>query len=59
MTSVTLVNTVLAIGTEQLTNGLRAWVNFPRELLLEHDFDLLDPSRNGSARVGDWSSTRG
>jgi len=45
MTSVTLVNTVLAIGMEQLTNGLRAWVNFPRELLLEHDFNLLDPSR--------------
>ncbi len=45
MTSVTLVNTVLAIGMEQMTNGTHAWVNFPRELLLEHDFNLLDPSR--------------
>lgn len=45
MTSVTLVNTVLAIGMEQATDGLHAWVNFPRELLLEHDFDLLDPKR--------------
>jgi EAL and modified HD-GYP domain-containing signal transduction protein len=45
MTSVTLVNTVLAIGMEHTTNGLHAWVNFPRELLLEHDFDLLDPNR--------------
>lgn len=45
MTSVTLVNTVLAIGMEHITDGHRAWVNFPRELLLEHDFDLLDPTR--------------
>ena len=45
MTSVTLVNPVLAIGMEQTTDGRRAWVNFPRELLLEHDFDLLDPTR--------------
>lgn len=45
MTSVTLVSTVLAIGMEHTTNGLRAWVNFPRELLLEHDFELLDPTR--------------
>jgi EAL and modified HD-GYP domain-containing signal transduction protein len=29
---------------EHTTNGVRAWVNFPRELLLEHDFDLLDPT---------------
>jgi EAL and modified HD-GYP domain-containing signal transduction protein len=45
MTSVTLVNTVLAIGMENTTDGQHAWVNFPRELLLEHDFDLLDPKR--------------
>jgi EAL and modified HD-GYP domain-containing signal transduction protein len=45
MTSVTLVNTVLSIGMEHTTNGAHAWVNFPRELLLEHDFNLLDPSR--------------
>jgi EAL and modified HD-GYP domain-containing signal transduction protein len=30
---------------EHTTNGLHAWVNFPRELLLEHDFNLLDPNR--------------
>jgi EAL and modified HD-GYP domain-containing signal transduction protein len=45
MTSVTLVNTVLAIGMEHTTDGQHAWVNFPRELLLEHDFNLLDPKR--------------
>jgi c-di-GMP phosphodiesterase len=45
MSSVMLVNTVLTIGLEQITGDTRAWVNFPRELLLEHDFELLDPRR--------------
>ena len=45
MTSATLVNSVLAIGLEQTTGGSRAWINFPRELLIERDFELLDPAR--------------
>ena len=43
MTSTTLVNGVLNFGLETLTGGVRAFVNFPREMLLERDFDLLDP----------------
>jgi EAL and modified HD-GYP domain-containing signal transduction protein len=43
MTGMILVNSVLGIGLDELTGGVRAWVNFPRELLLKHDFDLLDP----------------
>lgn len=45
MTGTTLVSGMLAIGLEQLTGKARAWVNFPRELLLAQDFDLLDPKR--------------
>lgn len=45
MTSNMLVSSVLTIGLDQLTGGSRAWVNFPRELLLSLDADLLDPER--------------
>ncbi|MBI2797093.1 MAG: EAL domain-containing protein [Gemmatimonadetes bacterium] len=43
MSSTTLVNGVLNFGLESLTGGARAFVNFPREMLIERDFDLLDP----------------
>jgi c-di-GMP-related signal transduction protein len=45
MTGSTLVNSVLGIGLDQLTGSAPAWVNFPRELLLNHDFEVLDPRR--------------
>ena len=45
MSSVTLVNAVLSIGLEVLTGGTRAFVNFPRELLLSHEFEVLHPDR--------------
>ena len=45
MTGTTLISGMLAIGLDQLTGSARAWVNFPRELLLAHDFQLLDPDR--------------
>ena len=43
MSSTTLVNGVLNFGIESITGGVRAFVNFPQEMLLERDFDLLDP----------------
>jgi len=45
MTCAALVNSVLAIGIDRSSGGVSAWVNFPRELLLERDFELLDPER--------------
>jgi EAL and modified HD-GYP domain-containing signal transduction protein len=45
MTGATLVTSVLGIGLDQLTGSTPAWVNFPRELLLNHDFEVLDPKR--------------
>ena len=45
MTGSTLVNSVLGIGLNQLTGTKPAWVNFPRELLINHDFEILDPRR--------------
>jgi c-di-GMP phosphodiesterase len=45
MTCATLVNSVLAIGIDRSTGGVPTWVNFPRELLWERDFELLDPRR--------------
>lgn len=45
MTGATLVNSVLGIGLDQLTGATPAWVNFPRELLLSHGFEVLDPKR--------------
>ena len=43
MTGSLMVDSLLGIGLTQLTGGGRAWVNFSREPLLRHDFDLLDP----------------
>lgn len=45
MTGATLVNGVLGIGLDQLTGSMPAWVNFSRELLVNHDFEVLDPRR--------------
>ena len=45
MTGATIVSAVLSIGLDQITGNTPAWINFPRELLLRHDFDLLDPRR--------------
>jgi c-di-GMP phosphodiesterase len=45
MSSSTLVAALLTIGLEQLTGGARAFINFPRELLVHHAFELLDPDR--------------
>ncbi len=43
MTSYTLVTALLTIGLDQLTGGTRAFINFPRELLVHRAFELLDP----------------
>ncbi|HUX32351.1 MAG TPA: HDOD domain-containing protein [Gemmatimonadaceae bacterium] len=43
MTHSTLVTALLTIGLDQLTGGARAFINFPRELLLHRAFELLDP----------------
>ncbi len=45
MSSQTLVTGLLTIGLDQLTGGVQAFINFPRELLLEHDYKLLDASK--------------
>jgi len=45
MSSQTLVTGLLTIGLDQLTGGVQAFINFPRELLLEHDYKLLDPAK--------------
>ena len=45
MSSSTLVNSILSIGLDDLIGDAKAWINFPREMLLERDFDLLDPKR--------------
>src|SRR5258708_3543033 len=45
MPCATLVNSALAIGIDRSSRGVPAWINFPRELLLERDFELLDPQR--------------
>lgn len=44
MSSTTIVTGILTIGLEQLTGGVPAFINFPRELLLNHDFAFTDPS---------------
>lgn len=45
MSSSTIVNSILAIGLDDLIGEAKAWVNFPAEMLLERNFDLLDPKR--------------
>ncbi len=45
MTGGTIVTAVLSIGLDQITGKTPAWINFPREMLLRHDFELLDPRR--------------
>lgn len=45
MSSSTLVTALLAIGLEELTGGARAFVNFPRDMLVRRAFELLDPKR--------------
>ncbi|MBI1809302.1 MAG: EAL domain-containing protein [Gemmatimonadetes bacterium] len=45
MSSQTLVTGLLTIGLDQLTGGVQAFINFPRELLLERDYKLLDPTK--------------
>lgn len=42
MTGSVIVNSLLGIGLGRLTGGVRAWVNFGRESLLQRDFDLLN-----------------
>lgn len=45
MSSSTIVNSILAIGLDDLIGDAKAWVNFPLAMLLERNFDLLDPKR--------------
>ncbi|MBI3791192.1 MAG: HDOD domain-containing protein [Gemmatimonadetes bacterium] len=45
MSSNTIVNSILAIGLDDLIGEAKAWVNFPLAMLLERNFDLLDPKR--------------
>jgi EAL and modified HD-GYP domain-containing signal transduction protein len=45
MSASTIVNAVLSIGLSHLTGTKPAWVNFPEEMLLRSEFDLLDPAR--------------
>ena len=43
MASSTVVQAVLGIGLERLTEGERVWINLSRELIIEHSWELLDP----------------
>lgn len=45
MSSQVLVNAILGIGLDRLTDGLPAFVNCSRELLLGAPLELLDPAR--------------
>jgi c-di-GMP phosphodiesterase len=45
MASDVLSQAFLGVGVERLTGGAKAFVNFPRELLLEGVYQVLDPSR--------------
>lgn len=40
-----LIQSVLEMGIERITGGSTAYLNFSRQMLLNHSFDLLDPSR--------------
>ena len=43
MASTTVVQAVLGIGLERLTEGERVWINFSRDLIVERAWELLDP----------------
>jgi len=43
MSSAVIVNALLAMGLKDITGGTAAFINFPRELLLDEMAQLLDP----------------
>lgn len=43
MASSTVVQAVLGIGLDRLTEGERVWINFSRDLIIERAWELLDP----------------
>ena len=43
MASTTVVQAVLGIGLERLTEGERVWINLSRDLIVEKAWELLDP----------------
>lgn len=43
MASTTVVQAVLGIGLERLTEGERVWINLSRDLVVERAWELLDP----------------
>lgn len=43
MASSTVVQAVLGIGLDRLSEGERAWLNFSREMIVERAWELLDP----------------
>jgi c-di-GMP phosphodiesterase len=43
MASSTVVQAVLGIGLERLTEGERVWINMSRDLIVERAWELLDP----------------
>jgi c-di-GMP phosphodiesterase len=43
MASSTVVQAVLGIGLERLTEGERVWINLSRELIVDRAWELLDP----------------
>ncbi len=43
MASTTVVQAVLGIGLERLTEGERVWINLSRDLIVDHAWELLDP----------------
>ena len=45
MSSTVLVNSLLAIGLEEITGGYTAFINFPREFLLDEMAEILDPEK--------------
>lgn len=40
-----MIQSVLEMGIERITGGSTAYLNFSRQMLLNHSFDLLDPRR--------------
>jgi c-di-GMP phosphodiesterase len=43
MASSTVVQAVLGIGLDRLTEGERVWINLSRDLIVDHSWELLDP----------------
>jgi c-di-GMP phosphodiesterase len=43
MASTTVVQAVLGIGLDRLTEGERVWINLSRDLIVERAWELLDP----------------